>query len=270
MPERPDFDIYKDLVLKDFEPTISYRSAEQKYKMNMNLAKNTIETNTTYSNIMNFIRSLDNVYMKPNSGLLFAQNMKDVNSLNIKPFDSAMHKIFRNNILFNRYWPKDPKKGKIGYENMFSEIDDLLRTRFVCKYMDGPKFICDSLGEHCKDKDIEYDVRNLSNDEGYYGWHFYFKISTDIQLKDEVQNVNMHVEIQFQTQLSEAISHLTHGLYEEKRATGFDSEKAWKWEPESQQFRSAYLGHGLHLLEGLIQNFRDEVLEKHHSESDNS
>jgi hypothetical protein len=63
------------------------------------------------------------------------------------------------------------------------------------------------------------------------------------------------------TQLAEVITSLTHVLYEERRdGTADGGDGSWKWEARSQRFRSAYLGHGLHLLEGIIQTFKDEML----------
>jgi hypothetical protein len=66
----------------------------------------------------------------------------------------------------------------------------------------------------------------------------------------------MWVEIQISTQLAEAITALTHGLYEARReGLSNYSNKSWKWNAKSPEFRSAYIGHGLHLLEGMIQDF---------------
>jgi hypothetical protein len=70
------------------------------------------------------------------------------------------------------------------------------------------------------------------------------------------------VEIQFATQLSEVLTILTHDLYKTRRVSAFPKkdQKGWKWDPASAEFRSAYLGHGLHLLEGLIQALKDELV----------
>jgi hypothetical protein len=80
-------------------------------------------------------------------------------------------------------------------------------------------------------------------------------------LNGEVQERHIWVEIQLTTQLAEVITSLTHGLYAERReGTARAKHGVWKWDAGSQRFRSAYLGHGLHLLEGVIQIFRDDVL----------
>ena len=78
------------------------------------------------------------------------------------------------------------------------------------------------------------------------------------ELHGEVQEHMMWAELQLSTQLAEVITSLTHGLYEERRAaSGDDRGGNWKWDAGSPLFRSAYLGHGLHLLEGVIQTFRE-------------
>jgi hypothetical protein len=127
--------------------------------------------------------------------------------------------------------------------------------------MDGPKFVCAELSTYCADKNIPCHYRELSTDAGYYAWHFYFKAPVEIMpLGGDVESRLMWVEIQLTTQLAEVIGALTHGLYEERRTGRSSQDGDWKWDANSQRFRSAYLGHGLHLLEGIIQTFRDDVL----------
>ena len=144
---------------------------------------------------------------------------------------------------------------------LYEEIDDLVRTRIVCKYMDGPEFVCQELENYCKDADLEFNYREKSTDAGYYAWHFYFRSQVELMLDGEVRAYAMWVEVQLSTQLAEVITSLTHDLYEERREDGADIKNGgWNWDASSQRFRSAYLGHGLHLLEGVIQTFRDDVL----------
>jgi hypothetical protein len=150
-------------------------------------------------------------------------------------------------------------------------MDDLLRTRIECKYMDEPKFVCSHLSSYCKALNVEHRVRELSTDAGYYAWHFYFKAPVELMpLGGEVEAGQMWVEIQLSTQLAEVITSLTHGLYEQRReGRAGISDTDWKWDAQSQYFRSAYIGHGLHLLEGIIQAFRDDVFELHGAGSTN-
>lgn len=72
----------------------------------------------------------------------------------------------------------------------------------------------------------------------------------------------MWVELQFTTQLAEVISSLTHFQYESQRL-GEEFEEDWRWNVNSKQFRPFYIAHGLHLLEGIILEYRDAVHNQH-------
>ncbi len=101
----------------------------------------------------------------------------------------------------------------------------------------------------------------MNNDAGYYARHCYIGLPVELMISDRVEERSIPFELQITTQLAEAITSLTHELYEGSRASrSVSGEGEWRWQPETQRFRSAYLGHSLHLLEGLIQIFRDEVL----------
>jgi hypothetical protein len=101
----------------------------------------------------------------------------------------------------------------------------------------------------------------MNSDMGYYAWHCYMRIPLEIMIHDSVEIKKIWFELQVTTQLAEVITGLTHGLYEGQRVRSSRAmANEWRWRPKSQQFRSAYLGHTLHLLEGIIQTFRDEVL----------
>ncbi|WP_316174555.1 hypothetical protein [Bradyrhizobium sp. SZCCHNRI1073] len=178
-----------------------------------------------------------------------------------KPFKSVVDKIYRSNVLYNRQYPLPPKTGLLEPPRLYEQIEDLIRTRLVCKYMDGPRFVCDALKQLCEKGGISNKVREHSNEAGYYAWHFYVSIPVELMLEGTVVQRNVWVEIQITTQLAEVITALTHELYETRRSAGLVPKSTdWKWEAASKEFRSAYLGHGLHLLEGIIQNLKDDVV----------
>ncbi len=182
-----------------------------------------------------------------------------------KPYQSLLNKVYRINCINNRRFPDRPDKGFVDYSSMYEHenMNDLLRARLVCKYMDGPKFVASALASFCKERCIKSKYYSMNNDLGYYAWHFYFRIPVEIMVNEGVEEKCIWFELQLTTQLSELITGLTHGLYEGRRSTqpSNHTDQKWRWEPRSQLFRSAYLGHTLHLLEGVIQTFRDEVLD---------
>lgn len=68
--------------------------------------------------------------------------------LKLKSYDSFLLKTFRKNILQNINFPNEPDKGW-SYPNRPREwhlhVNDVIRTRFVVKYLDGVSFLADKI-----------------------------------------------------------------------------------------------------------------------------
>ena len=65
-----------------------------------------------------------------------------------KPFDSFIVKTFRQNILDNQRWPDEPAEtGWILPPCWFEQIDDIVRSLLVVKYLDGVTFAADQIVE---------------------------------------------------------------------------------------------------------------------------
>ena len=237
-------------------------NAERAYEFNLRSARLSVTSGEVMSDVLSALKEMTHDYASGKPQLLFyPPDRIDELSLLQKPFQSTIEKIYRHNIIYNRSFPNAPRNGWIDIPLLYEIIDDLLRTRLVCKYMDGPKFVCQQLTAHCDAHGIGSRFRELSTDAGYYAWHFYFQAPAEIMINTKVEVKMMWVEIQLTTQLAEVIDSLTHGLYEARRSGRVDAEaKDWKWDAGSQRFRSAYIGHGLHLLEGIIQSYKDDVL----------
>lgn len=181
----------------------------------------------------------------------------------VKPYASMLTKVYRINCLHNRSYPAAPQDGIVDHAALYShpKMNDLIRTRLVCKYMDGPKFVAEGMKRFCDRRGLGYRSYPMHSETGYHAWHCYIRTPVDMAVGDTVEVRDIWLELQVTTQLAESITALTHGLYEASRAEASGrSSSAWRWDPRTQQFRSAYLGHTLHLLEGIIQTFRDEVL----------
>lgn len=260
MAQKPSFDEYKlqclaDLGMPDFS------TAEKSHRMNMLAANAEASGSSVWSGVLETLASMGNEYSGGRSDLLFypADAASDLKLL-IKPLDSTLLKLYRNNVLYNRNYPDPPRDGLIAPQDLYSKIDDLLRTRIVCKYMDGPRYVCGKLEEFCRVNGIDCNHRSLSTDAGYYAWHFYFKFSAPVNIAGLVKDCSMWIEVQITTQLAEVITSLTHSIYEGRRVNGAKPKGEWKWEAESPEFQSAYLGHGLHLLEGVILSFKNNIV----------
>ena len=234
------------------------------FEFNMRAAYESVLSGPIFAGIFEHLKQIRTHYANGNPDLLFyPPSVLDDVKLYRKPFSSALNKLYRVNVLYNRLYKPDRNDTKINAENIYESIEDLLRSRLICKYMDGPRFVSDELKQYCERNRIAYKLRALGTEGGYYAWHFYFRAPAEIMRENvAVVTCPIWVEIQLSTQLAEVITSLTHGLYEQRREGIVEGgEQDWRWEANSQRFRSAYIGHGLHLLEGIIQTFRDDVLQ---------
>jgi hypothetical protein len=239
-----------------------HAAAERNYEFNLRAAHQAVSAGAIVSGIGAVLRAMPARYANGRPDLLFypAEIPHELGLLK-KPFLSVLNKLYRRNILYNRRYPKPPQEGIIEPQELYEGIDDLIRTRLVCKYMDGPRFVCEELSRHCTGSAIEHRYKELSTEAGYYAWHFYLQAPVELMLDRLVEQKAMWIEIQISTQLAEVITALTHELYEARRFGPIDPKgRDWRWDASSQRFRSAYLGHGLHLLEGIIQNLKDDIL----------
>jgi|ERR1043165_6361513 hypothetical protein len=71
----------------------------------------------------------------------------------IKPFDSLVLKTFRKNILENENWPAEPRGGWVIPDD-FTRANDILRTLFIVKYLDGVQFLTTRLEAFCNTRNI--------------------------------------------------------------------------------------------------------------------
>lgn len=199
-------------------------------------------------------------YLNTNYYLL---DNKSIPVLQKKPFDSFLLKTFRNNVLGNDNWPDPPDGGWLLPNNWFSRINDMVRTYFVVKYIDGVTFFASQLSQRCQDFGHHCRVDYEAKEEGYYAAHFYISFPCDIpqenwDTKDEI----LSIEIQITTQLQEVIRRLLHKYYEQRRAQQPAADVKWQWDYKSDEFATNYLGHILHYVEGMIVDVRDKKIVK--------
>ena len=262
MIEKPTAETYRNNAIAElgFENS---QLAERAYQFNMRAAHQSALSSPELGQITAQLRSMPDRYAPGRHHLLFYPAIPQELSLLIKPFASTVDKLYRSNILYNRQYPDPPSDGGIEPSQFYEKIEDLLRTRLVCKYMDGPRFVCDDLKQFCDQNGIQSKFRELSTAAGYYAWHFYVQVSVELMLDTQVVPKAIWIEIQISTQLAEVLTALTHELYEARRSLGpGPKDNDWKWDASSHDFRSAYLGHGLHLIEGVIQNLKDDLLQQ--------
>jgi ppGpp synthetase/RelA/SpoT-type nucleotidyltranferase len=138
--------------------------------------------------------------------------------LSKKTFPSFSNKLFRVNCLWNKSWPKNPLGGWISYSNAFGEVDDLIRTTLICRYLDGPERVSKEILAAARDAGLGGDASPRATETGYYAWHAYVKMPAQVIIEDKVTDVSLSIEFQTTTQLQAALRELTHKFYEKDRA----------------------------------------------------
>ncbi len=176
-----------------------------------------------------------------------------------KPYDSLINKSFRKNIVENESFPEPPKDGWVEPNKWFIQIKDLLRTTIIVRYLDGVEFVVNKIRDLADTYNFICSVDYEARDVGYYAAHITVAKDFTIQNINETEtDILFSVEIQVSTELQEAIKQLTHELYEQRRSlTGVEKEKKWQWNNQSLEFKSYYLGHILHYLDGMLVEARN-------------
>ena len=183
--------------------------------------------------------------------------------LYIKPFDSFLLKTFRKNILENKCWPDEPKDGWVLPNNWYFRINDIIRTLFEVKYLDGVDFMINKVKHLCKECDMECKVSLQATEVGYYAAHLYIMKEFEVpKVPWDTERIDVSFEIQITTQIQEVIRKLLHKYYEQARKRLEEENIKWQWNYKSDEFSANYLGHILHYIEGMIVDIREKQKEK--------
>jgi hypothetical protein len=184
--------------------------------------------------------------------------------LECKSWERFLSKTFRLNVVDNRNWEDPPQgpdyKGWVLPRDWLEKINDVVRTRFYVKYFDGVAFLIDRLKVLCEDHNLDCDHQLEARMDGYYAGHLYVRYECEVPkiVEAGMQKLSVKVEFQVNTQLQEVIGDLLHKRYEEKRESPKRGRENWQWDFASKEFRTNYLAHILHYLEGVIVANRKE------------
>jgi hypothetical protein len=227
---------------------------------------NTVQEHAFFQRLPELLGSYSDEYRKNTGARLF---MGDELYLQLvpKPYESMVNKSYRLNVVRNKGFPKPPKvrianssiTGWVVPGNWHERVDDCVRGTLTLRYMDGPMFVAQRLAAAATAAGVTAVVSPRALDEGYYAYHLYVALDVPILKEDwSSRNASIWIEIQLTTQFQELARELTHGFYEQQRMER-ERDDAWKWDYSSDRFRAAYLGHALHLLEGIVVNLRDSL-----------
>ncbi|HWS86806.1 MAG TPA: hypothetical protein VN282_07570 [Pyrinomonadaceae bacterium] len=238
---------------------------ENLYKANLNNAVNAISESEFYNGIDAKLAEWSEEYYRDTK----SQLLMDTSGLTLlkKPYSSAVDKSFRHNVLWNRRFPDEPRRGWITPDNFFSTLNDAIRSMLVCKFIDAPNFLISKLKSYADERRLPHRSYSQERDEGYYAFHFYAKFKIELLNKEwKQQEKDVDFEIQLTTQLQDILKNLTYPLYRQTRIMPEDDKAKWKWEYGTNRFRAGYLSHTLHLLEAIIVELREDKV----SDSDES
>lgn len=190
------------------------------------------------------------------SGFPLLQNFAP--DIYVKPFDSFLLKTYRYNILLNSHYPKPPRRGWMLPPDWYSNINDVFRTTFTVKYLDGVEFLLNYMLDVGKQTGFNIENAYEARIEGYYAAHLYYKKSCDVPKLDfTTETREFSFEIQITTEIKEMIKNILHPFYQRSRLRERMKGKDWRWDYGSDEFIANNLGHILHYVEGAIVQVRE-------------
>lgn len=167
-----------------------------------------------------------------------------------KDFDSVRDKLFRKN---RRDGHLDGTAREhatpVGPWCIFDgRVSDLVRTTIVVRRFDGIQVVAKMFSDVATDFDgVRLEAQWRATPAGYHAHHIDVVVPVRTPHSDSLK-----VEIQLCSQLQEVLRDLTHTLYAKYRCDPNADSLAWQHDPYCEEFTPNYLGHLLHLADGLI------------------
>lgn len=260
MDKPQNIEEYKKWLKEELSITINSKT-ENHYNSIANKIKIDFLVSKAWNDLILQLNEFNAEYLAKTNYQLLITDFKP--GLVTKSFTSFFEKSFRKNIVFNRNFPGPPIGGWITPDNWIENTNDILRTYFVVKYLDGVEFLMTKIQKSLSDNSLNCKNHFEARDEGYYAVHIYTQSEFEIPKADwDTEIKRISIELQITTQLQEVISKLTHQLYEDRRVRQDKSDKKWQWNYESEEFTTNYLGHILHYVEGMIMEVRNKQSKK--------
>jgi ppGpp synthetase/RelA/SpoT-type nucleotidyltranferase len=254
--DKPSISQYKDWLKKIHKIEIS-DSTQTYYEAVVSKMLSEFSKSQYWESVRRKMSAINEQYFLDTNYYLF-DHLKD-GLLCVKSFDSFFLKTYRNNIINNSNWPNQPVNGWILPDNWFSKINDIVRTFYVVKYIDGVGYLADKLRQTAFDLSIPCRLDLEAKETGYYAAHFYVDFECEVPCENwDTRSEVISIEIQITTQLQEVIRSLLHKYYEERRCECTVSDVNWQWDYKSNEFATNYLGHILHYIEAMIIDVRDK------------
>ena len=147
-----------------------------------------------------------------------------------------------------RFWPTEGPP--------VPRLNDLVRTRVECQFLDGVEFIGSKLELLAEKMGLKVARAREGRLEGYFAQHLYFDHKVFYRIGGGTEQVTIKCEVQVATQLATRIWYESHDVYEEWRGRK-EAQEDWQWNPKDSRFIARQLGHMIHLADGLLVQLRD-------------
>jgi hypothetical protein len=135
-------------------------------------------------------------------------------------------------------------------------LNDLVRTRIPCLYVDGVEFLAQRLVEAAQSVGAEPQHTREGRLDGYFAQHVLFREDVFFRFAGSNEPVRITCEVQVASLLATRMWREGHPFYELARVGKDDPEK-WQWDPTDPKFLRRQLGHMIHLADGLLVRLRD-------------
>ncbi|TMK93904.1 MAG: hypothetical protein E6G42_05800 [Actinobacteria bacterium] len=219
------------------------------------------EGSTYWREVSTRLHDWANDYSKQNEALLF-QGAPALPKLVNKPWESFLSRTWRENVHGNQNWPDPPPEGWWTPDNWFERAWDIVRTRFVVRYMDGVRTVAENLVACAEERRFKRYARidQEAKQDGYYAFHVYVRQPFEVAAidYDGKQGRGSLIEIQVMTSLAEVISGLTHTYYEARRVAG-PAETPPLWDEESDEADAITLSQQSSALERRVWELRKRI-----------
>ena len=142
------------------------------------------------------------------------------------------------------------------------KLNDFVRTRVACRYIDGVEFLAKKFMEVGAETSCAMHLTREGRIEGYFAQHITVEQNVIFRLAGHQQMATILCEIQLASELATRVWQASHPLYADARIRR-DAPEEWQWRPNEPRFIANQLGHMIHLVDGLLVQLRDtEYLRK--------
>jgi hypothetical protein len=254
--ERPQTLMDYQAWLRSIDPTVDVERERTYYESVSNVVLTRFRESEFWKATLDRCSTWDQEYhIETGYGLFQSTSPPEVLA---KPFMSVLDKAYRKNVVENRNPSSPPRGGWVLPATWWSQLNDLVRTVFSVKYLDGVETLANRLLDLGSEYSLAADVSLEARLTGYYAGHAYVSFPVEIPRRDwDTERVTVKVELQITTQLQDVIRKLLHRHYATSRSST-DRGNKWMWDYQSDEFASNYLGHILHYVEGMIMEVRSK------------